>query len=94
MEPAELSKSGFLGMVGGSIVAPELPTCNGKTFDYVIVSNTMVAANSHAIITRGGKKFIVAMNLASRAGHFVDAGGFCPSVHLVDSPLPCIIARS
>ena len=29
MEPSALARSGFLGMVRGTIFAPELPTCNG-----------------------------------------------------------------
>ena len=32
MEPASLAKSGFLGMVNGTIFAPELETCNGFFF--------------------------------------------------------------
>ena len=39
MEPASLAKSGFLGMVDGTIFAPELETCNGKVFDYFVVTN-------------------------------------------------------
>ena len=44
MEPAILARSGFLAMINGTIVAPELPTCNGKVFDYFVVTNNFLHA--------------------------------------------------
>ena len=44
MPPSTVAKSGFLGMVGGTIVVPELPICNGKTFDFYIVTNNFAHA--------------------------------------------------
>ena len=44
MEPATLSRSGFLAMVNDTIVAPELPTCNGKVYDYFVVTNNFIHA--------------------------------------------------
>ena len=44
MEPASLAKLGFLGMVNGTIFAPELETCNGFFFDYFVVTNNFAHA--------------------------------------------------
>ena len=44
MEPATLARSGFFGMMRGTIVAPELPTCNGKIYDFFVVSNNFMHA--------------------------------------------------
>ena len=44
MESAALARSGFLGMVRGTIVAPELPTCNGKVHDFFVVTNNFIHA--------------------------------------------------
>ncbi len=45
MEPGTLAKSGLLGMVnGGTIFAPSLPTCNGKNFDFFVVTNNFAHA--------------------------------------------------
>ena len=45
MEPDTLAKSGFLGMVNGTVFAPSLPTCNGKKYNYFVVTNNF----SHAV---------------------------------------------
>ena len=34
MPPHDLAATGWPDLVGGTIVAPELPTCNGKVYDY------------------------------------------------------------
>ena len=41
LEPHVLQGSGFLRMVRGTMVAPALPTCNGKTYDYFVVSERL-----------------------------------------------------
>ena len=33
MSPEQLTTSGALEILGGTVVAPELPTCNGKIYD-------------------------------------------------------------
>ena len=44
MAPDVLAKSGFLGMVRGTIFAPELPTCNEKVYDFFVVTNNFAHA--------------------------------------------------
>jgi hypothetical protein len=44
MEPSTLARSAFLAMVRGTIFASELPTCNGKVFDFFVVTNNFVHA--------------------------------------------------
>ena len=44
MQPATLDKSVFLGMINGTIFAPELEVCNGKIFDLFVVTNNFAHA--------------------------------------------------
>ena len=39
--PTELEATGWLTLVDGCIVAPTAPTCNGKTYDFFVVSSSM-----------------------------------------------------
>ena len=41
LTPEVLAESGWLRVVGGFIVAPQLPTCNGKVYDFWVVCNGM-----------------------------------------------------
>ena len=41
MNPDELRQSGWLELVNGRLVAPELATCGSATFDYFIVSKSL-----------------------------------------------------
>ena len=42
--PSELAGTGWLELVGGAIVAPGGPTCNGKVYDYFVVSKSLLHA--------------------------------------------------
>ena len=44
MDPATLASSGWLALVDGVVVAPALPTCNGNTYDFFVVSRGLVPA--------------------------------------------------
>ena len=44
MTPDVLAKSGVLGMVRGTVFAPELPTCNEKVYDFFVVTNNFAHA--------------------------------------------------
>lgn len=44
MDPTTLSSSGWLALVDGMVVAPSLPTCNGSTYDYFVVSKGLLPA--------------------------------------------------
>ena len=44
MTPDVVAKSGFLGMINGTIVSPELETCIDKVYDYFVVTNNFVHA--------------------------------------------------
>ena len=44
MEPSTLAHSGFLAMVRGTFFASEHPTCNGKVFNFFVVTNNFVHA--------------------------------------------------
>ena len=44
MDPATLASSGWLALVEGVVVAPALPTCNGNTYDFFVVSRGLVPA--------------------------------------------------
>ena len=44
MTPDVLAKSGFLGMINGTIFSPELETCNGNVYDCFVVTNNCVHA--------------------------------------------------
>ena len=46
--PEVMEKSGWLGMIGGVIVAPVDPTCNKSVYDYFIVSKSLY--DSQAIV--------------------------------------------
>ncbi len=39
LAPEELAASGWLALVDGAVIAPATPTCNGKVYDYFVVSN-------------------------------------------------------
>lgn len=42
--PADLAQTGWPELVGGVIVAPDAPTCNGKTYDFFVVSKSIAHA--------------------------------------------------
>jgi hypothetical protein len=42
--PDVLLASGWLGLVGGSVVAPTNPTCHGSVYDYFVVSSALLPA--------------------------------------------------
>ena len=42
--PSELTGTGWLELVGGAIVAPNGPSCNGKVYDYFVVSKSLLHA--------------------------------------------------
>ncbi len=44
--PEALAASGWLSLVGGQVVAPAAATCNGKVYDYFVISD----AFKHAVI--------------------------------------------
>ncbi len=44
--PETLASSGWLALIGGHVVAPSAPTCNGKVYDFFVVSSSF----RHAII--------------------------------------------
>ena len=44
MTPQVLAESAWLREVGGVIVAPSLPTCNGATYDFFVVSQGFAAS--------------------------------------------------
>ena len=48
MSPADLQKSGWVDMIKGQIIAPEIPTCSSSTLDFFVVSKQLVPA-VHAV---------------------------------------------
>ena len=34
LEPETLRAAGWLDLVGGTVASPDLPTCNGKVYDF------------------------------------------------------------
>ena len=46
MTPQELSQTNWLRMVGGSFIAPDLPTCNQSVYDYFVVHKSI----AHAVV--------------------------------------------
>ena len=42
--PADLVATGWLELVGGAVFAPSEPTCNGKVYDYFVVSRNFAHA--------------------------------------------------
>jgi len=44
VSPQVLAASNWLSMVGGTIVAPQAPTCNSSTYDYFVVQKSLMPA--------------------------------------------------
>ena len=44
IEPATLLASGWVDLVDGAIIAPQLPTCHGHIYDYFVISKTLAHA--------------------------------------------------
>ena len=41
LEPVDLQRAGWIDLVGGSIAAPDCPTCGGRTLDFFVVPKCM-----------------------------------------------------
>ena len=48
--PEQLAETGWIGLVGGCICAPRAPTCNGKVYDYFVVSRCL-RQSVHSVVT-------------------------------------------
>ena len=44
LTPEILASSNFLKMIGGTVVAPDCPTCNGSAYDYFVICRGLIPA--------------------------------------------------
>ena len=69
MSPQALAESGWVDMVGGHIIAPDLPTCTSDTFDFFIVSSELrKAVHGVQVITNASSFPHSPVRLLLRAG--------------------------